>query len=293
MEIQIISLKKSYGKKTVLDNVSLTFTNGMYGLLGRNGAGKTTLMQILSTLQKASAGEILFNGVSVKEVRKIRSMIGYLPQEFSFYPNMTVMEIMNYLAALSDIPAEEGKRRIPELLKQVNLWNDRRKIARKLSGGMKQRLGIAQALLSDPQVLIVDEPTVGLDPEERLRFYGLLGEFSENRIVVVSSHIVSDIEMACENVVVLDCGRILFSGSVGQLADMAQGKIFELTVPKSKKNEIQEKYHVLFTQEHSLDVKLRVLSERIPKEDNCISCIPDVSDGYMAMLYELEREGFM
>lgn len=290
MEIQIISLKKIYGKKTVLDNVSLTITNGMYGLLGRNGAGKTTLMKMLSTLQKASAGEILFDGISVKEVRKIRSMIGYLPQEFSFYPNMTVMEIMNYLAALSNVPTEKRKKRIPELLKQVNLWNDRKKKVRKLSGGMKQRLGIAQALLNDPQVLIVDEPTVGLDPEERLRFYSLLGEFSNNRIVIVSSHIVNDIEMACENVIVLDCGRILFSGTVGQLADMAQGKIYELTIPKSKKNQIREKYHVLLSQEHSSDVKFRVLSECIPEEGECISCTPNVSDGYMAILYELERE---
>ena len=185
MEIQIQALKKNYGRKAALDNISLTIENGMFGLLGRNGAGKTTLMQILSTLREPTSGNITFDKIPLGDTRKIRPLIGYLPQEFSLYPDMSVLEIMRYLAALSNIPAEIQRQRIPDLLQRVNLWENRGKKVRKLSGGMKRRLGIAQALLHDPQVLIADEPTVGLDPQERLRFYALLNEFSSNRVVIV------------------------------------------------------------------------------------------------------------
>ena len=214
MEIQITSLKKVYGKKTALDGITFSVGNGMFGLIGRNGAGKTTLMRILATLSRPSGGQVTFDGIPLEDTKKIRSFIGYLPQEFSLYQDMSVLEIMRYLAALSDIPGKTCRERIPRLLQQVNLWDDRTKKAGKLSGGMKRRLGIAQALLDDPQVLIVDEPTAGLDPEERLRFYTLLDEFSGSRTVVVSSHIMSDIEAVCENVAVLDAGRLLFAGTV-------------------------------------------------------------------------------
>ena len=234
MEIKIQALKKNYGQKTALDNISLTIENGMFGLLGRNGAGKTTLMQILSTLREPTSGKVTFNEIPLEDTRKIRPLIGYLPQEFSLYPDMSVLEIMRYLAALSNLPAEVQRQRIPDLLQRVNLWEDRGKKVRKLSGGMKRRLGIAQALLHDPQVLIADEPTVGLDPQERLRFYALLNEFSSNRIVIVSSHIVNDIETVCEKVAVLDAGKLLFTGTVEDLAQTAAGKVYELTVPKSR-----------------------------------------------------------
>ena len=187
MEIQIQTLKKNYGRKAALDSISLTIGNGMFGLLGRNGAGKTTLMQILSTLREPDSGSVTFDGIPLSDTRNVRPLIGYLPQEFSLYPDMPVLEIMRYLAALSDLPMEVQRQRIPDLLQRVNLWEDRGKKVRKLSGGMKRRLGIAQALLHDPQVLIADEPTVGLDPQERLRFYALLNEFSSNRIVIVSA----------------------------------------------------------------------------------------------------------
>lgn len=223
MEIQITSLKKSYGKKTALNGVSLSIGNGMFGLVGRNGAGKTTLMQILATLVRPSGGQVTFDGIPLEDTKKIRSFIGYLPQEFSLYPDMSVLEVMRYLAALSDIPGKVWRERIPRLLQQVNLWDGRTNKVRKLSSGMKRRLGIAQALLNDPQVLIADEPTAGLDPEERLRFYALLGEFSNGRTVIVSSHIMSDIESVCENVAVLDAGRLLFAGTVGALAKRAEG----------------------------------------------------------------------
>lgn len=289
MEIQIQALKKNYGQKAALDNISLTIGNSMFGLLGRNGAGKTTLMQILSTLREPTSGTVTFNEIPLEDTRKIRSLIGYLPQEFSLYPDMSVLEIMRYLAALSDLPMEVQRQRIPDLLQRVNLWEDRGKKVRKLSGGMKRRLGIAQALLHDPQVLIADEPTVGLDPQERLRFYALLNEFSSNRIVIVSSHIVSDIETVCEKVAVLDAGKLLFTGTVEDLAQTAEGKVYELTVPKSRQASIQNQYCVLSSQGHLADVKIRVLHDSVPAVGDPVTCEATVEDGYMEMLRQLEQ----
>lgn len=289
MEIQIQALKKNYGQKAVLDNISLTIGNGMFGLLGRNGAGKTTLMQILSTLREPTSGTVTFNEIPLEDTQKIRSLIGYLPQEFSLYPDMSVLEIMRYLAALSDLPMEVQRQRIPDLLQRVNLWEDRGKKVRKLSGGMKRRLGIAQALLHAPQVLIADEPTVGLDPQERLRFYALLNEFSSNRIVIVSSHIVSDIETVCEKVAVLDAGKLLFTGTVEDLAQTAEGKVYELTVPKSRQASIQNQYCVLSSQGHLSDVKIRVLHDSVPTVGDPVTCEATVEDGYMEMLRQLEQ----
>ena len=289
MEIKIQALKKNYGQKTALDNISLTIENGMFGLLGRNGAGKTTLMQILSTLREPASGTVTFNGIPLEDTRKIRPLIGYLPQEFSLYPDMSVLEIMRYLAALSNLPMEVQRQRIPDLLQRVNLWEDRGKKVRKLSGGMKRRLGIAQALLHDPQVLIADEPTVGLDPQERLRFYALLNEFSSNRIVIVSSHIVSDIETVCEKVAVLDAGKLLFTGTVEDLAQTAAGKVYELTVPKSRQVSIQNEYCILSSQGHLADVKIRVLHDNVPTVGDPVTCEATVEDGYMEMLRQLEQ----
>ena len=288
MEIQITSLKKTYGNKTVLDSVTFSIGNGMFGLIGRNGAGKTTLMRILATLSRPSGGQVTFNGIPLQDTKKIRSFIGYLPQEFSLYQDMSILEIMRYLAALSDIPEKTCRERIPRLLQQVNLWDDRTKKAGKLSGGMKRRLGIAQALLDDPQVLIVDEPTAGLDPEERLRFYTLLDEFSSSRTVVVSSHIMSDIESVCENVAVLDAGRLLFAGTVGALAKKAEGKVFELAIPKREQDAVKRDYYILSSQSHASDVRIRVLADRIPA--GCpVSCVPTAWDGYMELLRQLEK----
>lgn len=289
MEIEIHALNKNYGRKAALADVSLIIENGMFGLLGRNGAGKTTLMQILSTLRKPTSGTLTFNGIPLEATQEIRPLVGYLPQEFSLYPDMSVLEIMRYLAALSNLPTEVQRQRIPNLLQRVNLWEDRQKKIRRLSGGMKRRLGIAQALLHNPQVLIADEPTVGLDPQERLRFYALLNEFSNNRIVIVSSHIVSDIETVCEKVAVLDAGKLLFSGAVEDLAQTAAGKVYELTVPKSRQAAIQQEYCVLSSQGHLADVKIRVLHDSVPNAGNPVICEATVEDGYMEMLRQLEQ----
>ncbi len=224
MEIRINNLSKKYGKKTALSHVSVTIHSGMYGLLGRNGSGKTSLMRILATLSKPSGGEVSMNGVPIKETAKIREMVGYLPQDFSFYRNMTVYGAMDYLGLLSGVPDKVRRERIFTLLEGVNLKDDARMKVKALSGGMKRRLGIAQALLHNPEILIVDEPTAGLDPEERMRFRNLLGKFAEGRIVLLSTHIVSDIESICENIGVLNEGRLIFNGSTEELIQKAGGK---------------------------------------------------------------------
>ena len=213
MEIVINNLSKNYGKKSALENVYVTIHSGMYGLLGRNGAGKTSLMRILATLSVPSSGEISMNGIPIKETAKIREIVGYLPQDFSFYRNMSVYGAMDYLGLLSNIPDKVRKERISALLEQVNLKENMRTKVKALSGGMKRRLGIAQALLHNPQILIVDEPTAGLDPEERIRFRNLLSEFAEDRIVILSTHISSDVESSCENIGVLDNGRMIWNWS--------------------------------------------------------------------------------
>lgn len=204
-------------KKKALEHVSVTIPSGMYGLLGPNGAGKTSLMKILATLLEPSEGEVIMNGVPIRETGKIREMIGYLPQEFSFYGNMSVYGTLDYLGMLSGVPAEVRRKRIPVLLEQVNLEENARTKVRVLSGGMKRRLGIAQALLYDPRILIVDEPTEGLDPEERVRFRSLLCEFAEGRIVILSTHILSDVEACCERTGVLNHGRLIWDGSTEEL----------------------------------------------------------------------------
>lgn len=291
MQIEITALKKCYGGNAVLKDISLTIENGMYGLLGRNGAGKTTLMRILSTLLKPSDGKITFDSISLEETKRIRPLIGYLPQDFSLYPDMSILEIMRYLAAMSKIPVEIQRERIPNLLQQVNLWEHRKIKVRKLSGGMKRRLGIAQALLNNPNVLIVDEPTVGLDPEERLRFYNLLDEFSSDRIVIVSSHIVADIESVCENVAVLDSGQLLYAGAIDKLAEIARGKVYELIIPKSKLATAKQDYYMLSSQGHLSDTKIRVLADSVPTVGCPTSCVPTVEDGYMELLRLLEKGG--
>lgn len=293
MEIIIDSLKKQYGSQIVLDDVSITIKNGMFGLLGRNGAGKTTLMRILTTLIKPTNGVVKMNGISISDVKKIRQMVGYLPQDFSFYPDMTVYESMKYMAALSEITYSLQDERIPKLLKQVNLWEERGKRIRALSGGMKRRLGIAQAILHNPPILFVDEPTVGLDPEERLRFYNLLEEYSENKIVMLSTHIVSDIENSCEKVGILDSGKLVFCDTVKKLAQVADGKVYELTLSKVEQNNIPKNYHVLSTKTCPSKNKIRVLSDSYPNIGNPLSCKPTVEDGYMELLRCIDRVGGM
>ena len=287
MSVEIHSLQKNFGSHVVLNDITATIEKGLYGLLGRNGAGKTTLIKVLVTLLKPSSGDVGMNGVPIKNIKEIRNMIGYLPQNFSFYPNMTVYDSMKYMAALSGIPGSLQNTNIQLLLQKVNLWERKKKRIRTLSGGMVRRLGIAQALLNNPEVLVVDEPTSGLDPEERLRIYNLLGEYAEEKIVILSTHIASDIEATCTKVGVLDSGRMIFDGSVHGLAGLAQGKVYEVTIPKGAKEAAKDYECMISSRNDGMNVCMRVLSRKNLIASGFSSCEATVEDGYMALLNQI------
>ena len=287
MEIVIKNLSKNYGRKAALKNVSVTIHSGMYGLLGRNGSGKTSLMRILATLSVPSGGEVSMNGIPINETGKIREIVGYLSQNFSFYRNMSVYDAMDYLGLLSNLPDKIRKERIASLLEQVNLKENMRTKIKALSGGMKQRLGIAQALLNDPQILIVDEPTAGLDPEERIRFRNMLSEFAEDRIVILSTHISSDVETSCENIGVLDNGKMIWNGAAEELIKQAEGKVYLISAEKKQDKIIREKYTVLNIIASGSGTQYRVLSETLPEEKHILQA-PTLEDGYMYLLSQTD-----
>lgn len=283
--IVISDLNKFYGKKQALKDVNLTINQGMFGLLGRNGAGKTTLMKVLSTLIKSNNGNITLCDVPISNEREIRSMIGYLPQDFSMYSNMTVYEAMDYLGVLSGLSKAERKERISKLLTKVNLQRNPKMKVKAMSGGMRRRLGIAQAILHDPKVLIVDEPTAGLDPEERIRFRNLLSELAEDRIVILSTHIVGDIEATCENIAILDEGEILFQGTVSKLLDEANGYIYTAEISKLELPLVKEKYAVTSMLTLRENVNIRFISDEHPFA-SAVSSEPNVEDAYMYLMHK-------
>lgn len=216
--IQTIHIRKEYGKKTVLKDINLHISEGMFGLLGKNGAGKTTLMKIMTTLVQPSNGNCYIDGISVSEKKKVRKIIGYIPQEFLFFPDFTCYEMLDYFMLL-DNKKDKRKRKaqILEVLDKVHLSDQKFVKIKNLSGGMKRRVGVAQALLTDPKVIVADEPTVGLDPQERMHLRKLLKELSKECVVVLSTHIISDIEDCCDQIGVLQRGNLLFQGTADQL----------------------------------------------------------------------------
>lgn len=282
MTIEIQHLSKYYGKKQALKDINLTIEQGMFGLLGRNGAGKTTLMKTLATLLQRKEGSIHICGVPIENAKEIRKIIGYLPQDFSMYPSMRVVEAMDYLGVLSGIEKTERKKRVEQLLAQVNLLEHKDKKVKALSGGMKRRLGIAQALLNQPKVLIVDEPTAGLDPEERIRFRNLLCEVAEERIVILSTHIVGDIEATCENIGILNEGVLLYKGTVEQLLEKAEGKVFTMMADKRELPKLKKEYRITGMHTQGSKVHIRFLSE-IPVY-GAQSCEPNMEDAYLLYL---------
>lgn len=282
-KIEIQHLDKFYGKKKALSDVNLTIEHGMFGLLGRNGAGKTTLMKVLATLLEKQSGTVKICGISVENASEIRRITGYLPQEFSMYPNMSVYEAMDYLGVLSGLSKAERKKRIPELLEKVNLQDNYRTKVKALSGGMKRRLGIAQAILHDPKILIVDEPTAGLDPEERVRFRNLLCEIAEERIVILSTHIVGDIEATCENIAVLDDGKILFKGTVEELLHLVDGKVYKAEISRKELPILKERFIVTSILTLGNNVMARLISETCPFE-GAANCDAGIEDAYMYLM---------
>jgi len=284
-EIIIHNLNQYYGKRQVLKNINLNIKAGMFGLLGRNGAGKTTLMKVLTTLLPAAEGEVIVCGIPISREAQIRKITGYLPQEFSMYGSMTVYEAMDYLGALSGLSKAERAKKIPALLGKVNLLKQEKVKVRALSGGMKRRLGIAQAILHDPKVLIVDEPTAGLDAEERVRFRNLLAEIAGDRIVILSTHITADIEASCDNIAVLEEGSIIFNGSVAELLDLARGKIYTAQINKSDLPKIKREYPITGMVATGNHVSIRFISPDMPFKGACL-CEPNAEDAYMYLVQD-------
>jgi len=251
VHIRIENLNKIYkGGSYAVKNLNLEIPNGMFGLLGPNGAGKSTLMRILVTLMKPSSGKVYFNDFELsKNRREIRSMLGYLPQDFSFFSKLKTYEFLDYTARLAGMKNSAVRRSaVEQMLEEVGLFEARDRNANKLSGGMKRRLGIAQALINDPKVIIVDEPTTGLDPEERIRFRNLLSTLSTRDVIIIlSTHIVGDISSTCDNMALLNKGNLAFTGSPEQLIKEAEGNVWQIEATETEYLEINEKYPVIST----------------------------------------------
>ncbi len=266
MKLSIENVGKCYrGRVWALRQFSLDLKPGVLGLLGPNGAGKTTLMSILATITRSTEGRVLWNGVDLAaQPNALRRVLGYLPQDFGVYPNLNAQEFLEYLAAVKGLDATVAQRRIDQLLDLVNLQDVRKRPLGGFSGGMKQRVGIAQALLNDPELLIVDEPTAGLDPEERVRFRNLLAELSGERIVILSTHIVSDVEATATDIALIAGGHLVAHAAPEELMRRVEGKVWEWVVPSADLNGVKEAYRVSSTARRSDGVHVRALTDEPP-----------------------------
>ncbi|GKZ02317.1 ABC transporter ATP-binding protein [Paraclostridium bifermentans] len=245
MELVLENINKSFKDKIAVSDFNVTLNNGIYGLLGPNGAGKTSLMRIIADVSNATSGEVYLNGKSKSELgADYRSLLGYLPQDVGFYKTFTAQKFLEYVSTLKGLEKEYSKVKIDELLKFVNLEKDRNRKIGKFSGGMKQRLGIAQALLNDPKVLILDEPTAGLDPNERIRFKNLISEISKDKIVILSTHIVSDVEFISNEIIIMKEGKLVEKNTPNELLKSIRGKVHSLRIREDMLHKIQNKFKV-------------------------------------------------
>ena len=292
MELYIDSVSKKFKDMTAVDNVSLQLTPGVWGLLGANGAGKTTLMRMIAGIMEPSSGEIRYNGLPIKELKEsYRDILGYLPQEFGFYPEFAVKDYLEYVAALKGLPTSESKRKIDGLLERLTLSNVKNKKIAKLSGGMKRRVGIAQALLNDPEVLILDEPTSGLDPGERVRFRNLLSEFAHDRIVLISTHIVSDVEYIATQNAIMKKGKLLSTGTTEELVQQVNGKVWSATIPMNLLSEYESKLQIVnIRNEERGTASIRYLAGK-PLIENSSEQDPHLEDLYLWLFPQENTEG--
>lgn len=286
MELRIENLSKTYANGVrALDNVSLTIPRGMFGLLGPNGAGKSTLMRILATLQEADSGSATLGELNVlTQKEEIRQRLGYLPQDFGVYPRISAVDMLDHLALLKGFSnGRERKALVEALLQRVNLWDVCKKALAGYSGGMRQRFGIAQALIGDPQLLIVDEPTAGLDPGERNRFYNLLAEVGENVIVILSTHIVQDVLELCTNMAIIDKGKLLYAGSPDAAVAALHGRVWERSVGKHDLKGYEEKYRVISHKLVAGQPLIHVLSDQEPG-DGFHPADPNLEDVFFSQI---------
>jgi ABC-2 type transport system ATP-binding protein len=285
MKLTIEGVGKRYrGDFWGLRDFSLDLGPGVLGLLGPNGAGKSTLMRILATITRPTEGKISWNGTDVvRSPNGLRAELGYLPQDFGVYPNLNAVEFLEYMAAVKGLDAKAARRRIEELLVLVNLTEARKRPLGGFSGGMRQRIGIAQALLNDPRLLIVDEPTVGLDPEERVRFRNLLSDLGGERLVLLSTHIVSDVEATATGIALIDRGRLLAYAEPEELLRSVEGKVWEWVLPSSELPAARERWRISSTIRRPDGVHARVVSER-PPSAGASPVAPSLEDAYLSAL---------
>lgn len=282
MKLTIDHISKQFSDHTAVNNVSLDLTPGIWGLLGANGAGKTTLIRMLTDITTPSSGQILYDGVPITTLKEsYRDILGYLPQEFGFYPSFTVNDYLEYMAALKGLPTDVTKKKITELLERLALMDVRRKKIAKLSGGMRRRVGIAQALLNDPEVLILDEPTSGLDPSERIRLRNLLTEFAQNRIVLISTHIVSDVENIANQIAIMKNGALLTTGNTQQLVQTVAGKVWKMVIPAENLIQYEQKLQIVnLHNETNGNIAIRYLSNH-PLSDDSVMVSPGMEDLFL------------
>lgn len=281
MVLSIDRLTKTFGNKIAVDNLSMEMRPGVYGLVGANGAGKTTLMRMISAILEPTCGEVLLDGKSVADMgADYRDMLGYLPQDFGYYPHYTAKDYLLYIAVLKGIPRREAMKKSKQLLDSVGLRDVSNKKIRTFSGGMKQRLGIAQALLNDPRILILDEPTSGLDPKERVRFRNLISSFANDRIVLLSTHIVSDVEAIADRVFVMKNGRIVSDGSIHELLEEVEGHVWEIAVDPADTEKWETETTVANLRREDDKTILRIISETTPA-DNAVRVSATLEDLYL------------
>jgi ABC-2 type transport system ATP-binding protein len=284
MKLQINSLSKTYSNGVhALKDVSLTLNNGMFGLLGPNGAGKSSLMRTIATLQEADAGSIFLDDLDVlKNKTEVRQLLGYLPQEFGVYPKISAERMLDHIAQLKGVGNNaERKELVAALLDNVNLGKDKKKSLGTYSGGMKQRFGIAQALIGNPKLIIVDEPTAGLDPAERNRFYNLLSQLGENTIVILSTHIVEDVSTLCSNFAIICQGEVLYAGEPDIAVNEMEGRIFSKAIDKAELSFYQDDFSVISTQLKTGKLHIRILAETDPGK-GFVPATPNLEDVYFS-----------
>ncbi len=268
MELKMKNLTKEFGGFTAVDHLNFTMENGVYGLLGVNGAGKTTLMKMLCTLLSPTGGEITCNGREILGMgADYRKILGYLPQDFGFYPEFTVQDYLSYIAAIKGLRPAVARKRVRELIEKTGLTKAAKKKMKKLSGGMKRRAGIAQAMLNNPKILILDEPTAGLDPNERIRFRNLISELAEDRLVLLSTHIVSDVEYIANQILLMRDGKIVLAGEARELIDSMEEGVFSVFVRKNEVQHFMKKYKVSNLKSMHDGVELRIIAKSPPVLD--------------------------
>mgnify|MGYP002563010896 CR=1 FL=1 len=292
MELQLQHLCKQYGSKCAVDNISVNLVPGVYGLLGANGAGKTTLMRMICGVLKPTSGSIRLNGKTMQELgEQYYAHLGYMPQDFGFYPDFTAREFMLYMAAVKGIDQKTAKARTEKLLDMVNLHNVADKKIKSYSGGMKQRLGIAQAELNDPAILILDEPTAGLDPKERVRFRNIISDFAKEKIVILSTHIVSDVSYIADTILMMKQGCLILQEPMETVTDGIQGKVWEVLVDEQKAAEYSRHFSVVNLHHEHDKVRLRIVHEKAPMAD-AYSAEPSLEDLFLYYFgEEVQTEG--